>query len=99
MWEGECELRENRRTIRLILIACVNSFLAQILYFWPFLMEFGIENRFVSSSSSCEFHKNWHREGRPLHKGVMKLCSYFDFSSDGVRMQCRRSPVEATQRL
>jgi len=38
-------------------------------------------------------------EGRPLHKGVMKLCSYFDFSSDGVRMQCRRSPVEATQRL
>jgi hypothetical protein len=99
MLEGECELRDNQRTIRHILIACVNAFLAQFLYFWMFLIKFGVEDRLVSSSSSCKFHKNWHRKGHPLHKGVMKLCPYFDFSSDRVRIQYRRSPVEATQRL
>ena len=99
MCEGECELRENRRTVRRILIACVNAYLAQFLYFWPFLIKFGIETHFVSSSSSFEFHKNWYRKRRPLHKGVIKLCPYFDSSSDRVRIQYRRSPVEATQRL
>ena len=63
MWDGECELRENWRTIRHILIACVNAFLAQFLYFWPFLMKFGIVDRLVSSTSSCEFCKNWRRKG------------------------------------
>jgi len=62
-------------------------------------MKFGIEDRRISSSSSYEFRKNWHRKGRPLHKGVMKLCPYFHFSSDRVSIQFRRSPVEATQRL
>jgi len=62
-------------------------------------MKFGIEDRRISSSSIYEFRKNWHRKGRPLHKGVMKLFPYFDFSSDRVRIQCRRSSVEATLRL
>ena len=58
-------------------------------------MKFGIEDRLVSSPNSCEFRKNWYRKGRPLHKGVMKLCRTLIFRPIELLLG-RRSPVEVT---
>jgi phage-related holin len=98
--EGECDFCDNWRTIRHIVIACVSAFLAQFLYFLAVSDEIQYRRpMYIVVEQLSVFEKNWHRKGRPLRKVVMQLCSYFDFSSDRVGIHCRRSPLEAIERL
>jgi hypothetical protein len=72
--------------ISVIILACKIEFLPCFLIFWPFLMKFGIDALHVSSSISCEFRKNWYRNGVHYLRVYLKLCPSCDFSSHSFKI-------------